>query len=654
MAATVAELEQRVQWLASKLEAVTGTSMNIPVAIKKEPLAMTARRAFTTLCSYAGKPEEFEDWKFQTTAFLEEESIFGAILEWIDAEDNVINYERWDEFCKANSIEGETASWVNAQLFQVLSLKCRGDALLMVKNIAKDTEKKLVRGLCAWQKLIKEKTGMTAQRCHGLLGRIFNPDRCKKYSDVVSALELWEVRLREYEIFVKQPLPPIAKNYAVKRLVPVELEKDIGRMGGSLEDYEKTKRYVMEQVTSRKEVWFSGEEKNSNNGVVPMDIGHMGKAQNGQEEPDQEEEGEPDGEDGSLNTMRAGGKGGGKFWGNCHHCGKPGHRISECRLKDEQMAKMRKGEGQGGKGDRKGTGGSQGGWNAKGQGYGGGWSQTKGGWSQGSWPGYQPKGKGKGGQVGKGMYWFDSPPGLPTDGWQAAGGGNGRLFTLDSRMPKTEVKNQFAALGTEDEEDDECEIPMACVECNAGCEENRSEGFVAPLIAEEMPTALHHINEKNWMAVDPHTGWRRVRSVVDSGASESCAPPDIAPEVETKESEGSRRGQTYSGAVAGAKVIKNLGEKELGMFTDEGMPTAGTWQILDVQRPLSSVRQICRQGNRVIFGMYGGVIQSMETGTEVPFGVEDNIYTLDLWMPPEGMKGAAGEGSVFAGQGWGR
>ena len=32
--------------------------------------------------------------------------------------------------------------------------------------------------------------------------------------------------------------------------------------------------------------------------------------------------------------------------------------------------------------------------------------------------------------------------------------------------------------------------------------------------------------------------------------------------------------------------------------------------------------------------MYGGVIQKLETGDVTHFGVEDNIYTMSLWIPP--------------------
>ena len=94
------------------------------------------------------------------------------------------------------------------------------------------------------------------------------------------------------------------------------------------------------------------------------------------------------------------------------------------------------------------------------------------------------------------------------------------------------------------------------------------------------------------------------------------------------------------------KAIENMGEKTLNMMTGEGVEVQGTWQVVDIVRPLMSVRQICKQGNRVIFGMFGGVIQNLATGSETHFGVEDNIYTMDMWLPP-----VSSNTSVFQRQG---
>ena len=57
---------------------------------------------------------------------------------------------------------------------------------------------------------------------------------------------------------------------------------------------------------------------------------------------------------------------------------------------------------------------------------------------------------------------------------------------------------------------------------------------------------------------------------------------------------------------------------------------------------------MCEQGNRVIFGLYRGVIQNIETGAEIPFEVEDEIYVMELWLPPTPSEGS-GAASGFPG-----
>ena len=79
--------------------------------------------------------------------------------------------------------------------------------------------------------------------------------------------------------------------------------------------------------------------------------------------------------------------------------------------------------------------------------------------------------------------------------------------------------------------------------------------------------------------------------------------------------------------------MANEGEKNLQMVTSADDIVQTNWQTVDITRPLSSVRQICLQGNRVIFGAQGGVIYNIETGKETPFGVEDNVHVLELRLP---------------------
>ena len=66
----------------------------------------------------------------------------------------------------------------------------------------------------------------------------------------------------------------------------------------------------------------------------------------------------------------------------------------------------------------------------------------------------------------------------------------------------------------------------------------------------------------------------------------------------------------------------------------EGKGINTTWQVVDVSRPLMSVHQICEHGNIVVFGEKGGYIMSLEDGSQTHFGVEDNVYVLELYLPP--------------------
>ena len=87
---------------------------------------------------------------------------------------------------------------------------------------------------------------------------------------------------------------------------------------------------------------------------------------------------------------------------------------------------------------------------------------------------------------------------------------------------------------------------------------------------------------------------------------------------------------------ASGTTIANEGEKRITMMTNGNAVVSATWRTVEVNRPLSSVRQICLQGNRVTFGALGGVIHNIETGRETRFGIENSAYVLDLWIPPAG------------------
>ena len=65
-----------------------------------------------------------------------------------------------------------------------------------------------------------------------------------------------------------------------------------------------------------------------------------------------------------------------------------------------------------------------------------------------------------------------------------------------------------------------------------------------------------------------HPEWVRVKTIVDSGASMSVAPPSMAPGVRIEESAMSSRGESFIGA--GAQRIANQGQQTLQITTTEG------------------------------------------------------------------------------------
>ena len=70
-------------------------------------------------------------------------------------------------------------------------------------------------------------------------------------------------------------------------------------------------------------------------------------------------------------------------------------------------------------------------------------------------------------------------------------------------------------------------------------------------------------------------------------------------------------------------------------LTGDGKQIATKWQVVETNRPLMSVHQICQQGNLVVFGEQGGYILNLTDGAQTSFGVEDNVYILDLFLPPQ-------------------
>ena len=139
--------------------------------------------------------------------------------------------------------------WINHQLYQALSCNLKGKALNMIRNV---DDKNETEGIVAWCKIAQEHSAMTAQKMQSLMEKVTQPKRCKRYDEVTSSIEAWELDLKLVEKNAGM-IPEQLKVQCLKNIVPDELSKDIAKVHCG-KTYEEVKRYIVEQVGMRKEV----------------------------------------------------------------------------------------------------------------------------------------------------------------------------------------------------------------------------------------------------------------------------------------------------------------------------------------------------------------------------------------------------------------
>ena len=131
------------------------------------------------------------------------------------------------------------------------------------------------RGVTAWYRLTRDHRGSGAQRILGLVGRVFQTQRCVKMSEISSHFELWESRIREYEKLVFQTekiqtkVPDSCKVFIVRSLVPKDLEKDLLKIHPTA-NYKTTEEYILEQASLERDAHF--DDKGKHDKPVPMEV----------------------------------------------------------------------------------------------------------------------------------------------------------------------------------------------------------------------------------------------------------------------------------------------------------------------------------------------------------------------------------------------
>ena len=93
----------------------------------------------------------------------------------------------------------------------------------------------------------KKVNAMTAQQLQGLAGKVYSPKRAKKYSEISAAVETWEMDVRLFEKAEGKTINDQTRLYAIRQIVPEDLEKDIVK-SNSLNTFEDVMKYITEQT----------------------------------------------------------------------------------------------------------------------------------------------------------------------------------------------------------------------------------------------------------------------------------------------------------------------------------------------------------------------------------------------------------------------
>ena len=91
----------------------------------------------------------------------------------------------------------------------------------------------------------------------------------------------------------------------------------------------------------------------------------------------------------------------------------------------------------------------------------------------------------------------------------------------------------------------------------------------------------------------------KISILIDSGASDSVAPPGMFPQVKILETDASRAGMEYT--AAGGHKIPNLGMQRPYIHLLDGTKYTMAFQVAGVSKALGAVSRIVGAGNRVIF-----------------------------------------------------
>ncbi len=279
----------------------------------------------------------------------------------------------------------------------------------------------------------------------------------------------------------------------------------------------------------------------------------------------------------------------------CFYCGKAGHLQSECRLKFKNAAS--------GKGTSKGKAASDNKGSGKGK------SKGKDNWAKGN-----EQGKGKG---GFGFYCYS-----------CGGGGHIARNCWNGSQSWNQSTNSCSSTEPDEEGEKEDTGVLSTLKEVAQNEEEKWEVVSHKRKKQSLQPVAHVDGKENRMI--------ELEMAVDSGATESVMPSNVMKHVPL--SQNKEKAKTKY-EVANGEILTNEGQKDMVVVTAQGKKKKLTMQVVNVNKPLLSVRRAIDGGNRIVFEKGWSYIENVSTGEKTWMEEKGGMFMLKVWVPREGFPG---------------
>ena len=199
--------------------------------------------------------QNFRQWKIKIVNIVSS-SIpeFRAVLEQVEKQDDSMD----EDLLEIKTFDRET---ISAEFYLALTLVLGETPLTIVENVDNKS------GFEAWRKLCNEFDSKTQQNLQALTGYVMQPPRVKSIDHITQAIELWEVRLREYVARIGGiPLHDSLKVCALRAIVPEKWDEDILKLSIHNKSYKELKDYIYEQVRAKTSQPFQQLNSNEDSG----------------------------------------------------------------------------------------------------------------------------------------------------------------------------------------------------------------------------------------------------------------------------------------------------------------------------------------------------------------------------------------------------